>query len=72
MDLENLHILDLIRNVVVSSYSDADQTRTTSTDNEKKNAIKDKPELIPCVTRLLGTGVIFRKGSPGSMMNIEF
>ena len=40
MDLENLHILDLIRNVVVSSYSDADQTRTTSTDNEKKTPSK--------------------------------
>ncbi|KAF3435211.1 hypothetical protein FNV43_RR22298 [Rhamnella rubrinervis] len=67
MDIENLHILDLIRHVLVSSYSDADHT-STSIDK----AVEDKPDLIPCVTRLLGTGVIFTKGSPDSMMNIEF
>ena len=54
VDIENLHMIDLIRNVLVSSYSDVDQTSTTNTDNEKKKGVKDKPELIPCVTRLLG------------------
>ncbi|KAF3435210.1 hypothetical protein FNV43_RR22297 [Rhamnella rubrinervis] len=64
-DIENLHILDLIRNVLLSSYPDTDQTESSSTNGD------DKPKLIPCVTNLLEAGVKFRKGSPG-MMNIEF
>ena len=52
-DLENLHIVDLIRNVVISSYSETDQPdqSSTSTDDEKEK-VNDKPELIPCVTSI--------------------
>ena len=63
--MENLHILDLLRGELVSSYDDTDQT-------ESSTSIEGEKELmIPCVTRLLEAGVKFKKGS-GGIMNINF
>ncbi|KAH7518836.1 hypothetical protein FEM48_Zijuj09G0213600 [Ziziphus jujuba var. spinosa] len=61
LDLENLHIVDLIRNVLISSFPGV-----------QSGPKPEKPKLIPCVTELIKAGVKFTKSSSDNMMDIVF
>ncbi|KAF3435213.1 hypothetical protein FNV43_RR22300 [Rhamnella rubrinervis] len=67
LDLENAHILDLIRGVLVPPVSNL-QTDHDGLEDEK---LDQQPQLIPCVTDLLVAGVKFVTGTTENMMNMH-
>ncbi|KAH7518838.1 hypothetical protein FEM48_Zijuj09G0213800 [Ziziphus jujuba var. spinosa] len=61
LDEENLHIVDLIRNVLISSFPGVES-----------DEMPEKPQLIPCITELMEAGVKFTKRSSDNLLDIVF
>ncbi|XP_024932941.3 UPF0481 protein At3g47200-like [Ziziphus jujuba] len=61
LDEENLHIVDLIRNVLILSFPGVES-----------DEMPEKPQLIPCITELMEAGVKFTKRSSDNLLDIVF
>ena len=57
--MENLHILDLIRDQLVSSYPDTDLTKSSTSNDIEVGVVSKERYTIPCVTMLLEAVVKF-------------
>ncbi|XP_042479216.1 UPF0481 protein At3g47200-like [Macadamia integrifolia] len=62
--LETKHLLDLLRNSIISVTTDIEVSQVTLENGHR--------ELIPKVTDLVEAGVKFRKGNPKEILNIRF